>query len=307
MKRLLIGLAMLMWIVSSGHANGFLESYYFFPIISNTEGRGGTRWATELSLHNPHSYELVLTFRVSAGGSFTESTATIGANETALWEDFAGTELGLDGNGAMLVEAEPERNLDRPESCLVFVASMRIYNTASGSGTFGQGIAPADPVRGFVGSWDAYFTGVRAFGEPGVDGFRTNIGFWHLGEEDRTLSLRLVDEQGTVLWGKDLIVRRHEPLIIPVAPQFDTDAATLVVSPGREWVDCAVWISVVDNRTGDAAFRTGFIRSPDAGIGCTEPAAAISDTDRTLAGRRLKALFLSRGDRSEADTRPGTW
>ena len=51
---------------------------------------------------------------------------------------------------------------------------------------------------------------------------------------------------------------------------LDLETATLVVEPIGGWLDCAVYISVVDNITGDAVFLTSQLKDPDGAMSAAD-------------------------------------
>jgi hypothetical protein len=294
MKRILaLGLLL---VASTAGANNYLTSYAYYPVISSTNGAGGTRWQTEFSITNPQSFNLVLSFYLAHNGSYDEYTLSVPAGTTMMWDDFLANGFSLSGNAAVYITADEDRNPGRDPDCLSFASGAKVYNTGGGSGTYGQEIPQADVLSGFLGSYVAYFTGIKNYGTAGQNGFRTNIGFWHTGYSDENLRARLYDDSGNLVWESTITVERHKPKVVSIPATIQ--AGVLVIDPMGEYVDCAVYVSVVDNRTGDGAFRSMTKGDPDDLSACgvlfksQGMAAEGGPTTREEAAQRLHHLVL---------------
>lgn len=275
-------LCLILALASPSGASDFVSASHFFPVVSRTDGLAGTRWLTSVQIFNPQSEELTITARLSAAGSFQTATLVVPPGETHSWADFLGEVFGADGNGALYLEAEAENNSGAPAEHRAFAASMRISTENDDGGSFGQGVPSLDPVAGFLGDWTAFFPAVSLRGQPGVEGFRTNVGFWNIGAEETRLRLRLVDASGLEVWNEFVTVNRHDPFVMSLPRGLGLVTATLVVDSLGEWVDCAVYISVVDNITGDPTFHTSQLMDPDA----------VGAGGGTGVPLRLRSLFL---------------
>ncbi len=277
-------LIILFCFASLAVAGDFLGAEYYFPIVTKTSGLGGTDWLTEVSLANPQDVDLVITVRIAQAGTFSEQSLVLPAGGSSLWEDFLGEVAGSTGNAALYLVAEVEGNGGRAVDCLGFSAAVRIYNSGSDAGTYGQAVPPLDPVSGLIGDWPAYFAGVRTNGSPGSSGFRTNIGFWNLGETAAVLRLQFFDAAGTVQWQQDVTAERHQPFIMGMPEGLSV--GMLRADPLGQWLDCTVYISVVDNQTGDAALQTSLIMNPELPDDCS------ADPRTGEQSAPLRQLFL---------------
>jgi hypothetical protein len=301
MKKILV-IGLLLAATTAG-ANNYLTSYAYYPVISSTNGAGGTRWQTEFSITNPHPFDITITFYVAHNGSYDEYLLTVSGGETLTWSDFLANGFHLSGNAAVYVTAEDDRNPGHNSDCLSFSSGAKVYNTGGSGGTYGQEIPQADVLSGFLGSYVAYFSGVKNFGTPGSSGYRTNIGFWHTGFSTKNLRARIFNGAGTKIWESTITVERHKPKVVSIPA--NVQAGVLVIDTMGEYVDCAVYISVVDNRTGDGAFRSMTKADPDdlavcgglAKCGWISPTTA-SPTTRDEAADRLHRLIT--GDSTSA-------
>ncbi len=264
MKMTLVTLILL--VSGTAFSGDYLRYYADYPIVTAAQGAGGTNWLTEFNITNPQSHAIVVRIYLTQNGEIDEWTLTIPAGETFSWSDFLGDGLGRSGNAAPPLRADEDDNPGYDTDCLEFASSVKIYNSGGGSGTFGQEIPSSDSLSGSVGSYVAYFTGVKNYGSAGVSGYRTNIGFWHAGYSMEQLRLRIYDADGAIAWQSTVTVHPDTATIISV-PTTVTSGA-LVVNPLGEYVDCVVYISVVDNQTGDGAYRALKKADPDDLAAC---------------------------------------
>lgn len=272
-------LCLILSLASPSVASDLMSPTHFFPIVSRTDGLAGTRWSTSVQIYNPHAFPIIIAAHLSAAGSVQTEVFEVGPGETRGWSDFLGEVFDAEGNGALFLEAEAAANHDLPPPQQPFAASMRISTDQAGGGSFGQGVPSLDPVTGFLGDWTATFPSVALWGQPGEEGFRTNVGFWNIGADDARLRLRILDSEGAQIWQQLVTVHRHDPMVMALPRDLDCETATLVVDSLGGWVDCAAFISIVDNITGDAAFFTSQLMDPEGSASGGDPARS---ADRTV-------------------------
>ncbi|MGC8916279.1 MAG: hypothetical protein ACP5NF_04805 [Thermoanaerobaculum sp.] len=273
MKRLvtltLVVVAGAVWWVSPREisASTYLFNFHYFPIVSNASGKGGSRWVTEVSITNPQLAPITITHRLSYAGGYLERTQTIPAGGSVRWDNYLQEFWGLTGNAALYLKADPSFNGWKDSDCLAFAASVKIANVGGASGSFNMDVPSLDVLADFLGRWPAYFTGVRNFGQPGVDGFRTNIGVWNIGAT-ATLKATLYDALGNVRWQQFIVAERHKPALIPIPENVNVDLGAMVIDPMGQYVDAAVYLSIVDNKTSDGLVRTPQTVNPDDMLKC---------------------------------------
>ena len=286
MNRLVI--CLILTVASPSVASDFLSSAQYFPVVSRTDGLAGTQWFTSVQIANPQSEALTITARLSSAGAFQTETVVITAGETRSWFDFLGEVFEFEGNGALFLEADAASNQNRPPEFRTFAASMRIFTEGVDGGSFGQGVPSLDPVSGFLGDWTAYFPAVSLWGEPGAEGFRTNVGFWNIGADDARILLRILDSTGAQVWQQSVTAHRHDPYVMSLPRDLQIETATLVIDTLGEWLDCAVYISVVDNQTGDASYLGSQLMDPET----AKTGGSRGESSIPRSSERLRALFL---------------
>jgi hypothetical protein len=251
MKRYIFTVLLVFFALSSFAE--YLDNRAYYPIVTKANGSGGTKWLTEVSMTNPQNHMIRISIQLAQNGTTKNWYYDLGAGKTATWSDFLGVALNRSGNAALYLYADEEHNPGYSEDCLEFISSVRVYNSGGSSGTFGQEIPPADVFEDFLGTYTGFFTGVQNHGTAGVNGFRTNIGFWHTGFSNEVLRVRLFDANGNQIWAKNVTVEKHKPYVMSLPKNVQN--GSLAISPMGEYVDCAVYISVVDNKSGDGVYR----------------------------------------------------
>ncbi len=247
------------------------------PIVSRTTGINNTFWTSDLWLLNPSAAEMAVTIRrVVKPETFT--TVTLPAHGSLRIPDalawLGGGDAGDGVKADALVLTAPYRwgaNL---------VAAARVSTPASGGGSYGQAVPAVPSVAGYSNhlpyypeDTDAYYnipweerrpaTFSLDLREPGR--FRHNLGV--VNDEDEPVEL-------TLLWGYDLAreddlvslrpaaalqrvtVPAHSVHVVSIEGLFPAEVRDawpprIAVHADRQ---VALWLSMVDNLTGDATF-----------------------------------------------------
>lgn len=217
---------------------------------ANLEGLNGTRWTTDLELHNQgttaSSVRVELLRRDQANPSPEGVSVSLDPGESLR---LANPLQGLFSfSGAAALRITPSGG--------EVAASSRTYNTAA-SGTFGQFI-PGTPVASAVEAGEqARLVQLSRSADRGT-GFRTNLGFVNLADVQAEVLVRLYRGNGTLLGqtGVTLGGWEHRQLTdvfgLVTAGDVDEGYAVLTTSsPGARFV---AYASVVDNRSGDPIY-----------------------------------------------------
>ena len=251
------GVILLAWIgLFAPAAAAQLASDWMIPAVAHTEGRRGTFWRSDVSLHNPHSYELPVVVQLLPTG--TENweaptlTVTLYPYETLNLWDALGPELfNLAGSGAMLAYADTALACHPIEECQFLVTS-RTYTVDPwrGYGEFGQTIAGVDVWNGL--DWDQYGYSAGILND-GV-AFRCNIGAASWTPGWTTLRVDVQQADGTILATHQLEVPPygHVQQRLPTAVEGGSLVFYLVDGPAEALV--FPYASIVDQDTGDASF-----------------------------------------------------
>lgn len=256
-RPLVAAVALLLTQLTCSVASAELGSGVMVPAVAGTSGQSGTFWRSDVSLHNPHRYDLpvVIHFLETGVDNSWALTAylTLYPWETFnLWDVLGPDVFDVRGTGAVLVYADPDL-IDCSEdlACDLLVGS-RTYTVdpRGGVGEFGQAIGGRSAWQG-VDWWTfGYAAGIL---NDGVD-FRCNVGVASWSAEDVLVHVDVQSSSGEILATEELRVRpfghRQRRLATPVGG----GSLVFYLVEGPDDALIYPYASVVDERTGDPSF-----------------------------------------------------
>jgi len=217
------------------------------PAAAHLSGLAGSRWRTDLQLHNPREEPVTCTVELLERGVANDhprsAALEIGAEISVRMPDVLATEFGFDGAAALRI---------RPSDGHVMVSS-RTYDD-SPAGTYGQLVPGMHRSEAIWPSETGRLIQLRHL--PDLDtGFRTNIGLVSLCADSMDIAMHLFLGSGESLgnrtvslppWG----VTQLNNVFEPFTDQDVTDGFAILSSATPR---CAfhAYASVVDNRTND--------------------------------------------------------
>jgi hypothetical protein len=239
---------------------------FVIPVVGNTQGGGGTVWASEVTIFNPQPYTLYvsMTYLPSGLEQGSEVLVEIPSNQFFATSNVLGEVYHSAGTGALILATFPEDNKHVPNPTILdlsFVVRSNTFNNAS-SGTYGQAIPGV--ISGLMDfeyeKLSAISTGIRNFGVAGQNGFRTNVGALNLGRYTVRMRVNVYNELGQTV-AKDIPFsippQGHVQDKLPVA----IDRGTLeyfIDDPGVNdpagYAVVFAYASVVDNKSGDPVY-----------------------------------------------------
>ena len=227
------------------------------PAAGTGPGAAGSRWSSELVVHNAASVPVDITMTYhDASGASAAKPATIGARATVTTADIVKNVFGLDsGTGAITIGVDDSRagNL---------AVTSRTFNTSS-NGIFGQDV-PA------VNADDASAAGDLAVleGPSSATDFRFNFGVYAV--NDASVRWELVRADGTIAATKDVDYTGGTQFqynggvstLLGVTPA-DHDVVYANVTKGK----VVTYGSAINNGSGDPTFVPGVRAHADSHIG----------------------------------------
>ncbi|MFN2441494.1 MAG: hypothetical protein ABR517_02300 [Thermoanaerobaculia bacterium] len=240
-----------------------ISDVYIVPAAADASGGAGTYWMTDFHAMNPQAYPLraTLVYLPTGGAVGSAFKFDIGANET-VWADniVAQFDDATVSTGSLLLAVLPEDNpgIEADDYLgLSLVLQTRTYNTTP-SGTLGQGIPGA--ITGLLDidldGLSAIATGIRNFGSAGINGFRANVGALNLGRSDVTLQVVTLNADGVEVGSSPLILppQGHLQQTLPVSVDHGSIEFWVEDPDPNEDDFVFPYVSIVDNRTGDATY-----------------------------------------------------
>ncbi|MGH9443789.1 MAG: hypothetical protein ACRD16_16110 [Thermoanaerobaculia bacterium] len=221
----LFGAALLFGTFAFG---GFASTEQFLAAVGNPEGAGGAHFFTTVWITDVSPSPVTFTFEFlrtgqANNGSNTQFSETLQPGQTKVYDDVAGTSLGLiDANGAARITANGE----------LFV-SERIFNQPPGialSATAGQFFSGIPKSFSIGLGQSASLQGVAV--GSGKD-FRYNYVLLETSGAPCTVHVQLLDVSGNPLGASDIPLLAYEHLLLPaggLAPSASIENARLVAT-----------------------------------------------------------------------------
>lgn len=261
MRAARLRLALVAWLgsmlaASAGESQLALE--WMVPAAAHAPGLSGTYWRSDVSLHNPHRFELPVVLQALESGQANWSVPTLelvlAPFETVNLWDALGPELfAIDGTAALLAYAAPTLACDPLESC-EFLVTSRTYTTdpRGGDGEYGQGI-PGRPVTSGVDWWTyGYAAGVLNDGQA----FRCNVGAGSWSADWVTLQVDVQDLTGGIVATEVLDLPPFGHLQQRLATPVAGGSLVFYLVSGPDDALVFPYASVVSQASGDPSFVT---------------------------------------------------
>jgi hypothetical protein len=304
----LLPLVAAIFLAVAAPASAQVYDTFVIPAVGNTQGGGGTVWASEVTIFNPQAYTLFvsMTFLPSGLDQGSEVLVQIPSNQFFVASNVLNEVYHRSGTGSLVLAAWPEDNKHVPNPSILdlsFVVRSNTFNNAS-SGTYGQAIPGV--ISGLMDfsfeQLSAVTSGVRNFGQPNVNGFRTNVGALNLGRCTVHMRVNVYDELGRTV-AKDL------PFDVPPLGHVQDKLPTTIDRGTLEYfIDdpCVgdtkaralvfAYASVVDNKSGDPVYFDPILLANPSYL---YPAKALPKDPLTV-GKKIDKDFAGRvRDRAE--------
>lgn len=236
------------------------EIVRYLPATANAPGLQGTRWRTDVELHNRGIGAATILVEVLEHGldnTFPRrAELTVPAFSTLRLHNVLATLFAYSGTAALRWQF--------PNDSVTMVS--RTY-TEGPSGTSGQFTPPFSSGAGLAAGESGHL--LLLAGSPGASsGFRTNIGFINTGPEAVAVEVAMFHTDGTPLGVLERVLLPFEfrqiTNALEAAGAGSAARARAVVRPVTPGARVLAYASVVDNRTGDPIY--------------VAPAAALSGT-----------------------------
>jgi len=245
-----------MLVVSAAVAEAQLSGGWVIPAAAHTGGVAGTFWRSDVSLHNPHEYELDVVVQAleSDQENWTVPTMllTLEPFETVnLWDALSPELFDIDGTAAILVYVDPDQSCDPIEMC-DFLATSRTYtlDPQGSDGELGQGVGGQRVEAGLDWATFGYVAGIL---NDGAD-FRCNVGVASWTSSWTTVRVDVQDSWGSVLATEELEIPPFGHVQSRLQTAVGGGSLVFYVVDGPDSTLVFPYASVVDQITGDPSF-----------------------------------------------------
>lgn len=263
-----IVLCFLVCLIASGPASADFQSDVFaVPVVARNAGRAHTVWRTEICISNVYESAIMVRLDLIRDGESITSEVEVPPDATTCSEDFLLEWFGLEVyRGGLQVSAPLELNPDL-NHWVKFALSVRIYNVTA-AGSYGTTVTPIPRIPWLEQHFQidgSVAPGLRHFGKPGVEGFRSSIGVFVPDEDEydafSILSMSVYDESGDIVWEHAVPIEGKSHVQFPLPGNLDIHQGK-VEFVLYAWAASEVYpyITVTDNRTGDGWLTNVFGR-----------------------------------------------
>ncbi len=233
-----------------------LSADWMITAAAHNPGVGETFWMTDLSLHNPHEFDLPIVVQALPSDTVNFEVATfdltLGPWETVnLWDVLGPEVFALNGTAAMLAYADYGLPCDPIETC-DFLATSRTYTpeAAGSAGEYGQTVPGAGLERA-VDWWTfGYAAGILNDGEF----FRCNVGVASWTPEWTTVRLDVQDAAGEVVASELLDVPPFGHTQRRLLTEITGGSLVFYLEEGPDEALVFPYASVINQDTGDASY-----------------------------------------------------
>lgn len=233
-----------------------LAADWMIPAAAHNRGSKNTFWRTDLSLHNPHEYDLPVVVQVLPSDTVNFDVPTVSLTlypwETVnLWDVLGPDVFGLEGSAAILAYADPSLRCDPIEDCHFLVTS-RTYTPEQGGGVGEYGLTVPGAAVSRATDWStfAYAAGVLNDGQA----FRCNAGVASWTPDWTRVRLDVQSADGEIVTSEvfDVPPFGHVQRRLLASGYGGALVFYLESGPGDALV--FPYATVVNQRTGDASY-----------------------------------------------------
>lgn len=252
----MVAISALIVVAVPGQAAAQLAADWMVPAAAHNRGSKSTFWRTDLSIHNPHEYDLPVVVQVLPSDTANFDVPTISLTlypwETVnLWDVLGPDVFDLEGSAAILAYADPSLRCDPIEDCHFLVTS-RTYTPEQGGGAGEYGLTVPGAAISSATDWAtfAYAAGVLNDGEA----FRCNAGVASWTSDWTRVRLDVQSADGQIVTSEvfDVPPFGHVQRRLLASGYGGTLVFYLESGPGDALV--FPYATVVNQRTGDASY-----------------------------------------------------
>jgi hypothetical protein len=233
-----------------------LAADWMVPAAAHNRGSRDTFWRTDLSLHNPHEYDLPVVVQILPSDSVNFDVPTMDFTiypwETVnLWDVLGPDFFDIKGSAAILAYADPSLACDPIEDCHFLVTS-RTYTptTEGGVGEYGLTVPGAAVARALNWSTFAYAAGVLNDGAN----FRCNAGVASWTSDWTTVRLDIQSAVGEIVTSEVFDVPPFGHVQRRLLTSGEGGSLVFYIESGPDGALVFPYATVIDQHTGDASY-----------------------------------------------------
>ena len=246
------------WIVIAGWAlpaAAQLSADWMVTAAASNAGARGTFWRTDLSLHNPHEYDLPVVVQALPSETVNDVVPTLNLTLAPwqtmnLWDVLGPDVFDLEGSAAILAYADPDLACDPIETCHFLVTSRTFTPDAGGDGEFGLTVPGLGVERGTDWASLAYAAGILNDGRS----FRCNVGVASWTAEWTTVRLDIQDAAGNILASDFFDIPPFGHVQRRLAESMEGGSLVFYLQSGPDNALVFPYATVINQQTGDPSY-----------------------------------------------------
>jgi hypothetical protein len=233
-----------------------LAADWMVPAAAHNRGSKDTFWRTDLSLHNPHEYDLPVVVQILPSQTVNYDVPTLRFSiypwETInLWDVLGPDVFDIKGTAAILAYADPSLACDPIEDCHFLVTSRTYTPTTGGSGgEYGLTVPGAAVAQATDWSTFAYTAGVLNDGAN----FRCNAGVASWTPDWTRVRLDIQSADGEIVTSEIFDLPPYGHVQSRVLPSGNGGSFVFYLEAGADDALIFPYATVIDQRTGDASY-----------------------------------------------------
>jgi hypothetical protein len=270
-------LAVLITAVAPAPIEAQLAADWMVPAAAHNHGSKDTFWRTDLSLHNPHEYDLPVVVQVLPSDTVNFEvptlTFTIYPWETInLWDVLGPDVFDFEGAAAIIAYADSALRCDPIEDCHFLVTSRTYTPEQSGDGEYGLTVPGAAVSRATDWATFGYAAGVLNDG----DFFRCNAGVASWTPDWVRVRLDVQDSNGQIVTSEVFDLPPYGHVQRRLLTSGNGGSLVFYLESGPDEALVFPYATVINQQTGDASYF--FASSSTVGV-------SVAKTLKSLSGR----------------------
>lgn len=250
-----IWLAVMVAAVAPTPVEAQLAADWMVPAAAHNRGAKDTFWKTDLSLHNPHEFELSVVVQALPSDTVNFEvptlTFTIYPWETVtLWDVLGPNVFDVQGTAAIIAYADPELRCDPIEDCHFLVTSRTYTPEQGGDGEYGLTVPGAGISRATDWPTYGYAAGVLNDGEF----FRCNAGVASWTPDWTRVRLDIQDSDGQIVMSEVFDVPPYGHVQRRLLTSGYGGSLVFYLESGPDGAAVFPYATVINQQTGDASY-----------------------------------------------------
>lgn len=250
-----IGLAVLITAVAPVPIEAQLAADWMVPAVAHNRGSQGTFWKTDVSLHNPHEFDLPIVVQALPSDTVNLEvptlTFTIYPWETInLWDVLGPDVFDVEGTAAIIAYADPALRCDPIEDCHFLVTSRTYTPEQSGDGEYGLTVPGAAISSATDWSTYGYAAGVLNDG----DFFRCNAGVASWTPDWTRVRLDIQNADGQIVMSEVFDVPPYGHVQRRLLTSGYGGSLVFYLESGPDDASVFPYATVINQQTGDASY-----------------------------------------------------